>query len=70
MADLCKSCGIRIYGFDTKDLEGISTLEDTEQGLYAQVLCEGCGGHILVDHTGLRVYPPEEPTKTQEVPHE
>lgn len=54
MADFCKECSIEIFREDFKDLANISTPEDTEKGLYAHALCEGCG-FILVDHTGTKV---------------
>ena len=38
------------------DFENISTPEDTANGLYAVVLCEGCG-ITQVDHTGKCVSP-------------
>lgn len=50
MADFCLQCS-KMMGFDEPDLAGISTEEDTKNGLYAVVLCEGCGA-IQVDHTG------------------
>ena len=51
MADFCKQCSIFMFGSDTGDLEGISKPEDTAKGLYATVICEGCG-FIQVDHEG------------------
>lgn len=54
MADFCKACSIETWGKDFEDMKDISTPEDTEKGLFARVLCEGCGV-ILVDHTGERV---------------
>lgn len=51
MADFCKQCSIEIFGEDFGDLRGLSTPGDTEQGLYAVVICEGCGG-TQVDHEG------------------
>lgn len=58
MAEFCKNCGIEMWGFDNQDWAGVSTPEDTEKGLYAPVLCESCGP-CLVDHTGLRIDPPD-----------
>lgn len=54
MADFCKECSEEMFGADYGDLAGISTAQNTADGLYACVLCEGCGP-ILVDHRGLRV---------------
>ena len=51
MADFCKQCGVAMFGDDYGDLSGLSTAEDTENGLFCCVLCEGCGP-IQVDHTG------------------
>lgn len=51
MADFCKQCSIDHFGHDCEDLSGLSTEEDTEEGRYAVVLCEGCGP-TQVDHTG------------------
>lgn len=50
MADFCKQCAIA-HGFTPNDLCGISTVDDTAQGLFAVVICEGCG-FIQVDHDG------------------
>ena len=54
MADFCKQCSIMMFGEDGQDLADISTEEETKAGLYARVLCEGCG-FIFVDHTGQKV---------------
>lgn len=51
MADFCKQCSITNFGEDFNDLAGLSTEADTQRGLYAVVLCEGCGP-TQVDHTG------------------
>ena len=52
MADFCLQCGIEMFGPEIPcDMAGLSTEEDTKNGLFAVVLCEGCGG-IQVDHTG------------------
>lgn len=51
MSDYCKQCSIQLFGEDYGDLAGISTAADTANGMYAAVLCEGCG-EIQVDHTG------------------
>lgn len=54
MADFCKTCSIETWGKDHGDLANLSTEQDTNEGLYAVALCEGCGD-ILVDHTGKKV---------------
>jgi len=52
MADFCLQCALDMWGDQIEnDFIGISTKEDTEKGLYAVVLCEGCGP-CQVDHTG------------------
>lgn len=51
MADFCKQCSEAEFGEDFGDLAGLSTPEDTAKGLYAVVLCEGCGP-TQVDHEG------------------
>lgn len=50
MADFCNQCCIDM-GFDPGELAGISTPEDTAKGLFAHVICEGCGW-TQVDHEG------------------
>jgi hypothetical protein len=54
VADFCKLHSIEVWGEDMGDLAGLSTPEDTTNGLYAPALCETCG-IILVDHTGEAV---------------
>lgn len=56
MADFCQECSQEIWGFDTKDLAGLISKEDMDNGIRAHVICEGCGW-ILVDHEGRRVSP-------------
>lgn len=56
MADFCKQCSIELFGKDLKELAGLSTEEDTKEGLYPIVLCEHCG-IIQVDHLGQCVSP-------------
>lgn len=51
MADYCKDCSTNIFGKDYGELAGISTEEQTRNGLYPVVICEGCG-IVQVDHTG------------------
>ena len=53
MADFCRDCSIETWGQDFGDLAGLSTKEDTENGLFCVVLCEGCGV-IEVDHEGVK----------------
>jgi hypothetical protein len=51
MADFCSQCSIEGFGEDHRDLAGLSTEKDTNDGLFPVVLCEGCGP-IQVDHNG------------------
>lgn len=51
MADFCKECSIEMFGKDFEELANITTEEDEKEGLFAVVICEGCGV-IQVDHTG------------------
>jgi hypothetical protein len=51
MASYCKQCSIDIFGEDYNDFKNISSEDDTNNGLYALVICEGCG-ITQVDHTG------------------
>lgn len=52
MAEFCKQCGDDMWPPGTPvDLAGLSTEADTKAGLFAVVLCEGCGP-TQVDHTG------------------
>ena len=55
MADFCRQCSVSVLGIPDEeyynDLSGLSTAEDTAKGLFAEVICEGCG-FIQVDHTG------------------
>lgn len=63
MADFCKQCTEELFDdLCGNDFAGLTTPEDTVQGLYAVVLCEGCGP-CQVDHTGFRVTPKEESNK-------
>lgn len=56
MADYCMQCSGQLFGGPTNDLSGLSTPENTMDGLFPIVLCEGCGT-IQVDHTGRCVSP-------------
>lgn len=51
MADFCTRCSIIHFDKDCGDLSGLSSKEDTKKGLFASVICEGCG-FVQVDHTG------------------
>jgi hypothetical protein len=51
MSDFCQQCSVDLFGQDCRDMAGLSTQEDTRQGLFAVVLCEGCGP-CQVDHEG------------------
>jgi len=51
MADFCKQCSMDIFGEDFGDLAKLCTKKENEQGLYAIVVCEGCGT-TLVDNEG------------------
>ena len=54
MSDFCRDCSLLEFGEDFRELANISKQADTDLGLFAFVLCEGCGP-IYVDHTGTRV---------------
>lgn len=56
MADFCRQCSIEVFGEDLKDLSGLSSPEDTKNGLYSVVICEGCGA-TQVDHEGVCISP-------------
>jgi hypothetical protein len=56
MADFCKQCSTDMFDRDFKDLAGLTTKVDEEEGLYAIVLCESCGV-IQVDREGICVSP-------------
>src|SRR5574343_217168 len=51
MASFCKECSERLFGFDSGDFR-FSTAE--HEGAERMVLCEGCGGYIVVNEEGLR----------------
>lgn len=54
MAEYCKQCSLEEFGIDHNDLAGLTTPNDTADGKYEYVICEGCGFSI-VDHTGTCV---------------
>ena len=56
MADFCKQCCKDSLGVDGTDLDNISTEEHTKKGLFASVLCEGCGP-TQVNHLGECISP-------------
>jgi hypothetical protein len=43
----------------SNDMIGCSTEQNTKDGLFATVLCEGCGG-TQVDHTGRCIWHSDE----------
>lgn len=51
MADFCFQCNVDLFFGPGSDFVGLSTPEDTANGLYCVVLCEGCGP-CQVDHLG------------------
>lgn len=51
MADFCRYCSGSLFGKDFKDLAGLITPEETQNGVVAAVICEGCG-FVTVDHEG------------------
>lgn len=57
MAGFCLDCSVRAWGEAGDDFEGLTTAAENAKGVYAYVLCEGCGTNIFVDHTGSRVDP-------------
>lgn len=56
MADYCKQCSINIFNKDYGDLANLTTKEEQEKGLFALVICEGCGA-IQVDIEGNCISP-------------
>jgi len=56
MADFCKQCSIEDFGEDFGDLSNLSKPEDTREGKYPVVICEGCGP-VQVDHEGNCISP-------------
>jgi hypothetical protein len=55
MADFCGECAIDTFGYDTRDMAGLTEPSHTENGEFMAELCEGCGAMILVDHNGVRM---------------
>jgi len=54
MADFCMQCTSTNFGPELaaeNDMAGMTTEEDSDNGICARVLCEGCG-FTIVDHTG------------------
>ena len=54
MSSFCTQCSEEYFDKDYKDFAGISTAEHTKNGMFAEVLCEGCG-FTQVDRTGICV---------------
>jgi len=55
MADFCKECSEYYFDMDYGNLANITTEQEEKQGLFAGVLCEGCGEGVLVNKKGKRV---------------
>lgn len=55
MAGFCTQCSLSFFNEDFGDFVGLSSEEDTLEGRYASIICEGCGP-TLVDHTGTCIY--------------
>lgn len=55
MAGFCKKCSIEMFEEDFKDFEGLISAEEFAEGSKAEVLCEGCGHWIYVDHLGNKI---------------
>ncbi len=51
MASFCKQCSVEVFDEDYDDYAGLTTPEQTAEGLFCVVLCESCGA-CQVDHTG------------------
>jgi len=51
MADFCQYCSVVLFGKDTRDVAGLLTPDDTQNGVVAAVICEGCG-FVTVNHEG------------------
>ncbi len=60
MASFCHDCSIDMFGEDFGDLAGWC-----KENEYARILCEGCGGYIIVDYLGNKISecPKEEEIK-------
>lgn len=54
MADFCKACSEDLFGKDFKELAGLTTQEEWDNGKAAITICEGCGW-IQVDPEGVCV---------------
>ena len=55
MAGFCKGCSIKLFNEDFKDFAKIISAEQFNDGVKAEVLCEGCGHYIYVDHLGNKI---------------
>ena len=60
MADFCKQCSEALFTEDFGDMAGLCTAEENERGLFACVLCEGCGAtQVTADGTCIHHGKPE-----------
>ena len=55
MAGYCRGCSKELFGEDYNDFAGLITPEQFADGVKAEVLCEGCGHWIYVDHEGKKL---------------
>jgi len=55
MADFCKQCSEHYFDQDFGELAGLTNEQEEKDGLFACVLCEGCGESILVNRSGKRM---------------
>ena len=51
MAEFCRQCSMEMFGTDFGDFFDMSTEEDTKEGTFPLVVCEGCGV-VQVNHLG------------------
>jgi hypothetical protein len=65
MADFCRAHSFEVWGFDARDLAGLTSEEETKNGVYAKALCESCGEYVMVDHRGIAVTGPTVKEKTE-----
>lgn len=62
MATYCQDCSLDLFGRDFGDFAGITTPDETRQGIYTGVICESCDS-IEVDHTGRRILKAGDPPR-------
>ena len=56
MAEFCYQCTQDHFGDGNKnDFQNMSKKSNTDKGLYASVLCEGCG-YTQVNHDGMCIH--------------